>query len=111
MGNIITIASENTKKNKGDGVNAVLTLMKDLRDFQDKVEACIESQSLTDNRDKIEKFYEGLDKMAEVLLEIAEGGIKSKRKLQNYEIIEDDTSSSQPSSVAMLNTPVIPRLR
>ena len=110
MSNIITIGSENSKRQKGDGVNAVLTLMKDLRDFQDKVESCIEAQAIAENKAKVEKFYEGLDKMAEALLEIAESGIKSKRKLQPEAGGADEALSPSNANVALVNAPIIPRI-
>jgi len=83
--NIITIAGEDSKKKKGGGTNAVLTLMKELGDFQNKVESCIDAQDISDRRNQLEIFYEKLDEMAEVLLEMAAEGIKSKRKMDGIE--------------------------
>lgn len=133
MGNIITIAGENSKENgkskKGGGFNAVLTLLKDLSDFQDKVQGCIDSQDLADNKKKLEIFDSKLDEMAQVLLEMAEAGVRSKKKLDGSSeevesdselnskldsFVEDKSPIVDPSSVGkiqMVNIPSIPRFR
>jgi hypothetical protein len=80
MNNIITIAGSDSKRKKGNGVNAVLTLMKELGDFQDKVATCIDAQDISQSKEKLEIFYDKLDEMAEVLLGMASVGIKSKRQ-------------------------------
>jgi hypothetical protein len=135
MNNIITIAGENSKRKKGAGTNAVLTLMKELGDFQDKVESCIDAQDMSDNKKKLEIFYDKLDEMAEVLLGMASDGIKSKRKMEGLEeeILEDDLEEdleektleedledevleddrppvSSMGRIQMVNAPVIPKL-
>jgi hypothetical protein len=89
MSNIITVAGENGKKKKGGGTNAVLTLMKELADFQDKVATCIDSQDLSDRRAKLEAFYDKLDEMAEDLLQMAGEGIKSNRNRERTDNPED----------------------
>ena len=98
-------AQDKSKKNKGDGINAILTLMKDLRDFQDKVETCIDAQAIAENKQKVEQFYDLLDNMAEVLLDIAESGIKSSRKVEKIDSIRET-----PVNIEMVNAPTIPRL-
>jgi hypothetical protein len=119
MSNIITIASEGTKKKKGSGTNAILTLMKELSDFQDKVATCIESQDIEDRREKLSAFHDKLDDIAEILLEMASEGIKSKRQLDVVEdegdALEDVSVSSRPRAssigrVQMINAPSIPTL-
>jgi hypothetical protein len=135
--NIITIAGDNVKKKKGGGTNAVLTMMKELGDFQDKVETCIEAQDISDRRKKLEIFYDKLDEMAEVLLEMAAHGIKSKRTedvlneeiteepedlLEDQEDVEEDLTDSLAGALSdrpraesvgriqMINAPSIPKL-
>jgi hypothetical protein len=126
--NIITIASEGGKKKKGGGTNAVLTLMKELGDFQDKVQTCIDAQDLSDRSQKLEVFYDKLDEMAEVLLEMAADGIKSKRKMEALEddtvedpegdsveepiedILSDKPRASSVGRIQMINAPSIPKL-
>ena len=131
MSNIICIAGENDKKKKGGGTNAVLALMKDLGDFQEKVQTCMDAQDLEDRRSKLELFYDKLDEMAEVLLAMAADGIKSKRDVKVVEEEVDETDAiedteeienplakmldakPQGSSIGriqMVNAPSIPRL-
>jgi len=128
MNNIIAIASENGKRKKGGGTNAVLTLMKELGDFQEKVQTCIDAQDITDSSQKLEIFYDKLDEMAEVLLEMAATGIKSKRKIEDIEDIEEEIEedeevdahveevlSDRPRGssigrIQMVNAPSIPKL-
>jgi len=119
MDNIITIASDGVKKKKGNGTNAILTLMKELSDFQDKVATCIEAQDIEDRREKLALFHDKLDDIAEILLEMASEGIKSKRQLDVVEdegdVLEDVTVSARPRAssigrVQMINAPSIPKL-
>jgi len=102
MNNIITIGSE--KKKKGGGTNAVLTLMKELSEFQDKVQTCIDSQDLADRKKELEVFYDKLDEMAEVLLGMAADGIKSKRKIEE---IEEDLTTETPDELEEATQEVI----
>lgn len=85
--NMILVAADDKKdkKAKGDGIDAVLTLMKSLRSFQEEVETCIDAQGMTENKDKIQAFDKPLDEMYEVLIEIASGGIRNIRKNRNGE--------------------------
>jgi len=81
-GHILVIAEDEgskVKKKKGDGINAVLTLMKEMRDFQDRVEECIESQDLAEHKAKIQDFNNYVESMYEVLLDIAKGGLRKER--------------------------------
>ena len=95
----IYVTAGDKKGKKGeDGINAVLILMKDTRDFQDRVEAALEAQSSPEQRAKIETFYDDIEKMYQVLLDIASNGIKKVRK---------QTTQNTP---VMLNTPVIPKI-
>lgn len=104
--NILNFAE--SKKSKGDGINAVLTLMKDVRDFQDKIDACIEAQAIEENKQKIEKFDEILDQMYATLLEIAEGGIKSVRQRnRQVEIEDEEVPSVNPT---LIGNPSVHRL-
>ncbi len=97
--------SEKKRSKKGDGINAVLILMKDLRDFQDKVESCMEAQDIEEISNKIENFYSHLDEMYGVLLEIASNGIKSVRK----KCPENNAVLKQPDPI-MMGVPRIPRI-
>ena len=67
-------------KKRGDGVNAVLTLMKDVRDFQEKVDACVEAQINPANKTAIQGFSGDIEKMYSSLLDMAKGGVRTMRE-------------------------------
>jgi len=128
MGNIISIAGEGSKKKKGSGFNAVLTLLKELSDFQDKVQVCIDAQDIAENRQRLEIFDDKLDEVAQVLLEMAEAGVRSKKRMDalhddvtenpESEVLDqpmDDVLAESPKPVSvgkiqMINAPSIPKL-
>lgn len=108
-------------KTKGDGINAALVLLKDLRDFQDKVEACSEAQDIADYKKQVEDFNAELDKMYETLLNIARGGMHSNRNKENggeeipgvqpenTEQVEQVSHDSNVSGVSAPMSPIAPR--
>ena len=120
--NDIIILAEKTKvSKKGDGINAVLSLMKDIREFKDKVDECAEAQSLSDHRQTIQDFNTNIETMYKSLLQMAEGGISSQEEgginLEDPEAVEgvektinDEYESREmnPKPPIMLNTPTIP---
>ena len=63
-------------KVKGDGINEVLVLMKEAKEFQDRIEECAESQAVAENKQQIEGFYALMDQMYDVMLELVKGGLK-----------------------------------
>lgn len=86
------------KKKKGDGIKAVLTLTQELREFQEKVESCLESQSLEEIRSRIESFDDALNEMYNELLDIAKGNVKSLRKSEDSEDSEELDDSEEDSN-------------
>ena len=94
--------TERKSKKKGDGINAVLTLLKELRDFQDRVTECSEAQEITDNKSKVDQFNEYLDSMAETLLDIAKGAIVRGREKDSGEAVappvEEKPAQIQPKT-------------
>ena len=85
-------------KTKGDGINAALVLLKDLRDFQDKVETCIEAQDIEEYKQKIEVFNNKLDEMYEILLDIARGGMHANRSKDGVTSQPAPQTSPQPAN-------------
>jgi len=67
------------KKKKGGSLSAVLKLIQDLTDFEEKLQDCIDSQEMSENKQKIEGFVQQVDQMYDILFEIARGGISSIR--------------------------------
>ena len=95
--NIIRLSSDDKKKKNG-GINAVLALMRETLEFQEKVDLCMEEQQLEPNRQKIAEFDAMLDTMYDALLGIASGGVQSVR---------ERTRQEKPVSDRVLNGPVI----
>ena len=113
--NEMIILGQNKKEKKGDGINAVLVLMKDIRDFQDKIETCIQAQTMEPTKEKVKQFDRMIDKMYKDLLEIASGGIKSIRKQRDMitpeEVeVEEEVKVQKGKPPVMVNVPQIPRM-
>lgn len=95
------------KSKKGDGIKAVLTLTQELRDFQEQVENCLESQDLAEIRDRIEAFDDSLNTMYNELLDIAKGNMKSLRnKDEDSEDSEDLDGEIEDSEVSESKHPL-----
>jgi len=77
--NILVLTAAASAK-KGNGVNAILSLLQDLITFQDKVVSTAEAQDLGENKQKLEEFQERLGEMYESLLGMAKGGVRSIRQ-------------------------------
>lgn len=112
---LILVASDEggkEKKKKGDGVNAVLTLMKDMRDFQEKVESCIESQDIDENKQKVVEFNTHIENMYEVLLDIARGGIKRDRAVNQPPQVQEVMPEvvTEPKDEFKLTAPKAPKI-
>jgi len=118
MESIIITAED--KKKKSDGINSVLKLMSEARDFQSKIADCIDDQSNSDFKSKIEQFNGLMDKMYSVLLDIAKTGIESVRqdRLSNENIATTEKTVTQESpktvdqpDVVRVHAPSIPSMK
>lgn len=98
---LVSTAKIDEKKKKGRGIHEILTLMKDLIDFQEKVEACIDAQELSQNKEKIEQFDRHLDDMYDSLLEVVSGGVRDVRKNRAEELSGIADSVNGGESAAM----------
>lgn len=105
--NILILAADDAKKSKkGDGINAVLGLLQELRNFMDKIQACADAQDITENRQKVEAIATELDKHYEELLELAKGGIKSIRKQEvPGQEMQQGADAISPAAPALPSTP------
>jgi len=81
--NILVYAEDEKKAKKGDGLKAILGLMIELRDFQDKVKNTIDAQDLGEIKSKIEAFDGPIMQMWKTLNAISQSGIKSIREMEN----------------------------
>ena len=78
---IIILGEDKSKhKDKGGGINAIVTLLKEIESFQESVTACKEAQAIQANKDAIAEFETYLDKIFNELLEMAKAGWQAKRK-------------------------------
>jgi len=104
-----------TKSKKGDGINASLVLMRQVRDFQDQIQDCIDAQDIDDNKKRIAEFDDYIGKMYETLLDIARGGIRRPENAENVGNIPQTFSpitmpSENTSNLNNLNVPQAPRI-
>jgi len=80
------------EKKKGNGTHEILNLMKEIIDFQDKVEIAAEAQANPKQKAVIDGFLSDLEAMNDQLLEMAKGAIKSVRRQveKDVESVEQD---------------------
>jgi len=122
--NELILTAEKSKK-KGTSLSAVLKLIQDLTDFEEKIQDCVDSQEIAENKQQIESFLGEIDKMYKVLLGMAEGSIQSLRQqrlLPQEEVVEEkeealvqnDVTRTKPLEVAKspiyLSVPKIPKM-
>lgn len=122
--NELILTAEKSKK-KGTSLSAVLKLIQDLTDFEEKIQDCVDSQEMAENKQQIESFLGEIDKMYKVLLGMAEGSIQSLRQqrlLPQEEVVEereetlvhDDVVKTKPFEVvkspAQISVPKIPKM-
>jgi len=76
--NELLVLAEKVKK-KGGSMASIFKLIENLLDFEEKIQDCVDSQEMAENKQKIESFLAEIDKMYDVLFEMARGGISSIR--------------------------------
>jgi hypothetical protein len=108
MFNKMTITADDKKSKKGDGINSVLKFMIDVRDFQDKLEDCIEAQALGDNQAKLKEYPAKLDELYKALAEIASSSVRRMREDSGLE--EDAVRDHESPNPVMVNAPQVPKL-
>ena len=114
-----------SKKKSGGSLNAILKLIQDLTDFEEKIQDCVNSQEMSQNKEKIESFLASIDKMYESLIGMVQVGIKSLRtdrsqvvdevqgEGENQEVVEKVPvvkKIEKTSPPVMVNAPTIPRM-
>jgi len=129
--NELILMAEKSKK-KGGSMAAVFKLIQELLDFEDKIQECINAQEIAQNKSKLESFMDDIDKMYDVLFQMARGGISSIRdqrsglegdfegELEEDSRIESDVEVEEDINIApvadkrrtpvMLNVPQIPKM-
>ena len=93
------VAQEITKednKKKDDGVNTILTVIKDVSDFQTKIEKAIDAQENTEIDGKLKELFKYLDGLYEDLFEIAKVGVRGRhRSIEEQEAIDQQASEEE----------------
>ena len=85
MDTVNQIVTSDNKSPKGDGINAVLSLLQELRTFKEKVDKCIEAQSISEYKSKFDQINSVLDKMYTELIGIASAGVGQIRQQEQQE--------------------------
>ena len=107
--NQMTITADDKKSKKGDGINAVLKFMIDVRDFQDKLETCVESQSIVENKTKLAKYSVMIDGLYKACAEIASTSVRSMREDSAVEVEPEAEETKEAPTPVMVNAPQIPK--
>ena len=110
MFNDITITADDKKSKKGDGINSVLKFMIDVRDFQEKLDSCVDSQAIAENKAKIEKYSSMIDDLYASLAEIASTSVRSMREESVVDVEPEEEVTREVPEVAMVNAPQVPRM-
>ena len=118
---ILIFAADEEKKRskKGDGINAILGLIQELRNFMEKVDAAAESQDIAENKTAVEAINNSLRENSKKLLDIVAGGltsevqaIRSKEEPMDVEPVKVEKSEGEtlaPEPKANVETPVTPK--
>lgn len=126
--NELIVMAEKAKK-KGGSMAAVFKLIQELLDFEEKIQECCNAQEMAENRSRIESFMGEIDKMYDVLFEMARGGISNIRDqrsgiVKGPEIITEEPEAEveveegfdiapvadKRKTPVMLNVPQIPKM-
>ena len=89
---LIVVAEKEKSKKKGGSMAAVLKLVQDLAEFEGNIQEAIDAQEMAENRSQIESFLQDIDKMYEVLLNMAKESIqamRSERSMPQIEQVEE----------------------
>jgi len=93
--NTITVTAK--EKKKGTGVNEILVLMKNMIDFNDRLDDCIESQTNPEFTEKMKKFQACTENFYRDLSEMASQGISLVKSVEKDVTKNPELVSSIPS--------------
>jgi hypothetical protein len=102
---LIVLAEKEKTKKKGGSMAAVLKLVQDLAEFEGNIQEAIDAQEMAENRTQIEAFLKDIDKMYEVLLEMAKTSIQAMRTERSMPVIEEPTEQLDPPPAPPVNEP------
>jgi hypothetical protein len=132
---LIVLAEKEKTKKKGGSMAAVLKLVQDLSEFESNIQETIDAQEMAENRAKIEAFLIDIDKMYEILLDMAKASIQAMRsertqppveeteQVEEKEVVKDDSKGTsfstddlqkqldaKPKSPVSVNIPKVPTM-
>jgi len=110
MFNQMTVTADDKKSQKGDGINSVLKFMIDVRDFQDKLDTCVDSQAIAENKAEIAKYSNMIDDLYKSLAGIASTSVRSMREESAVDIEPEDEVKRESPNPVMVNAPQIPKM-
>ena len=93
---IIVLAKEEKSKKKGGSMAAVLKLVQDLTEFEGSIQEAMDAQEMAENKSQIEAFLADIDKMYEVLFNIAKAGIQAMRSERTNPVQEEPVETPSP---------------
>lgn len=111
--------SADIKKKKGGSLGAVLKLIQDLAEFEEKIEEAASAQEMLENKEKINAFISQIDEMYSTLLQMAKLSINAIRQsrgqaIDEEEFVEEEIVEKSPvidtKRKSSIVTPVIPKL-
>jgi hypothetical protein len=97
---IIVLAEKEKSKKKGGSMAAILKLVQDLAEFEGSIQEAVDAQEMSENRSKIEAFLTDIDKMYEILLEMAKASIQAMRTERSQPVIEE-TETPAPTTESL----------
>ena len=97
---IVLAADKEKTKKKGGSMAAILKLVQELAEFEGNIQEAINAQEITDNKHQIEGFLTDIDRMYEVLLEMAKSSIQAMRSERVTPVLENSDKMDEPPAPA-----------
>ena len=93
---LIVLAEKEKTKKKGGSMAAILKLTQDLVEFENNLQEAIDAQEMSENKSKIEAFLADIDKMYEVLFNMAKSSIQSLRSERTMPEVQEEVIEEAP---------------
>ena len=93
---LIVLAEKEKTKKKGGSMAAILKLTQDLVEFENNLQEAIDAQEMSENKQKIESFLADIDKMYEVLFNMAKSSIQSLRSERTMPEVQEEVVEEAP---------------
>jgi len=96
--NELIVMAEKDKK-KGGSMASVFKLIQELLEFEEKIQECCNAQEMSENKRRIKSFMVEIDKMYDVLFEMARGGISNIRDQRSGVIASPENKEEESTEV------------